>query len=119
MTRTTAAAAPRILVIDDEADCQEVVVQALRGCGFEVLTATGGTEGVALARQHCPDLVISDVQMARGDGYFALQQLRQDRATATVPIIMISGVVDHEGFRRGMDLGADDFLIKPFTSEEL
>jgi signal transduction histidine kinase len=104
-----------ILVIDDDADFRAVVTEALRQRGFEVLEATNGEAGVEMANAHLPDLVISDVNMDRKDGYGVLACLRENSRTAGIPFILMTGLADEAGMRRGMEQGADDYLPKPFT----
>lgn len=113
------ASGARILVIDDERACRKLVCQALTRHGMEVMTAENGQSGVELARSQFPDLILCDVNMEGGDGYMALEALRQDPATAMIPFILMTGLADRSGMRRGMELGADDYLSKPFTVPEL
>ena len=86
---------------------------------FEVIKASNGAEGVDLARQHFPDLIISDVNMSQMSGIAVLGALRGDAATATIPFILMTGQTDRVTLREGMNLGADDYLAKPFTMPEL
>ncbi len=109
----------KILIIDDEAPLRQLICAALRGKGFKVLEADGGNTGVELARQHLPDLILCDVMMPRVDGFAALAALRQNPTTAAIPCILMTGRPDSAGMRHGMSLGADDYLPKPFTIEEL
>ncbi|MCI0538659.1 MAG: response regulator [Verrucomicrobiales bacterium] len=110
---------PTILVIDDEAVLRKTITRALQLNGFKTLEADGGNAGVELTRKHSPDLIISDVTMERGDGYEALRTLRRDPHTATIPFILITAHTDPAGIRKGMEEGADDYLLKPFTLEAL
>jgi signal transduction histidine kinase len=105
----------KILVIDDDDEFREVVCDALRQKGYEVLAAGDGDQGVELARAHLPDLIISDVHMGRRDGYGVLAALREEPTTAAVPFILMTGLADAAGMRRGMEQGADDYLAKPFS----
>ena len=109
----------RLLVIEDEAPLLEIILTMLRYTGFDVVGALDGEAGVGLARTYQPDLVISDIQMPEMDGYGVLQALRADPATAAVPFIFLTAKVAHEDIRYGMGMGADDYLTKPFTNEEL
>lgn len=109
----------RILVIDDDNDLRGLVETALRGRGYEVLTATGGEKGIAIASRELPDLVLCDVNMAPLDGYATLSALRRERTTATIPFILMTGRADQVGMRQGMELGANDYLPKPFSLEDL
>ncbi len=87
--------------------------------GFVVYTAGDGAVGVEEARRLLPDLILCDVRMPGGDGFEALSALRKDHATAHIPFIFLSGAVDKGNMRQGMELGADDYLTKPFSFEEL
>jgi two-component system, sensor histidine kinase and response regulator len=109
----------RILVIDDEATLREVVHLTLAQKGFEVLEAADGAQGIEMARKHLPDLILCDVKMERMDGYHTLSALRSEPATAAIPFILMTGLADNAGMRHGMELGADDYLPKPFTLVEL
>jgi len=109
----------RILVIDDEEWLREMVQMALEQRGFEVLLAENGAIGIDLARKELPDLVLCDVNMAKVDGYLTLASLRNDAVTATIPFILMTGLADQAGMRHGMELGADDYLPKPFTLDAL
>ena len=87
--------------------------------GFETVVAEDGEHGIALARQHLPDLIICDVQMPKLDGFGTLEQLRAHESTATIPFMFLTGQVERTNVRRGMELGADDYVTKPFTPSEL
>lgn len=109
----------KVLVIDDTPDVRIIITESLQMSGFEALSAEDGETGVKLAQQHLPDLVICDINMPRMDGYATLKAMRQHEATATIPFIFLTGATDRVTMRKGMDLGADDYLTKPFTHEEL
>jgi two-component system, sensor histidine kinase and response regulator len=109
----------RILVIDDETWLREMVHMALEQKGFEVLEAENGAAGIEVARNSLPDLILCDVNMENVDGYRTLSSLRSEAATASVPFILMTGLADHAGMRHGMELGADDYLPKPFSIEAL
>jgi len=109
----------KILVIEDETAVRQMVLRALREDGNEVLGAENGLEGVEKARACLPDLVICDVRMDKLDGYGTLAALRKDPTTKTIPFILMTGQADRAGMRQGMELGADDYLPKPFTVGEL
>ncbi len=109
----------RILVIDDEEWLREMVQMALTQQGYDVLVAEDGARGVELARRSLPDLVLCDVNMANMDGYGTLSELRADPTTASTPFILMTGLADHAGMRHGMELGADDYLPKPFSLDGL
>jgi two-component system, sensor histidine kinase and response regulator len=109
----------RILVIDDETWLREMVHMALEQKGYEVLEAENGATGIEAARTALPDLILCDVNMEKVDGYLTLSSLRKEPATASVPFILMTGLADHAGMRHGMELGADDYLPKPFSIEAL
>jgi two-component system, sensor histidine kinase and response regulator len=109
----------RILVIDDEEGLREMVRMALNQKGFEVLEAENGARGIEAARKALPDLILCDVNMDQMDGYLTLSSLRSEPATAAIPFILMTGLADSAGMRHGMELGADDYLPKPFSIEAL
>lgn len=109
----------RILVIDDEEWVREMVHLALAHKGFEVVEAENGAVGIEKARKELPDLILCDVNMEKVDGYLTLSALRSEPATAAIPFILMTGLADTAGMRHGMELGADDYLPKPFTIDEL
>jgi len=112
------SSAPRVLVVDDNADIRQYVA-GLLGDEYVVDTAVDGVEGLAKARSLLPDLVLTDVMMPRMDGFELLTALQEDPATVGVPIVMLSARAGEEGILEGLDHGADDYLIKPFTAREL
>jgi signal transduction histidine kinase len=109
----------KILVIDDEEWLREMVNLALRQRGYSVVEAENGAVGIDKARKELPDLILCDVNMEKMDGYLTLSSLRSDAATAAVPFILMTGLADNAGMRHGMELGADDYLPKPFTIDAL
>lgn len=109
----------KILVIDDEEWLREMVNLALRQRGYNVLEAENGAVGIEKARKELPDLILCDVNMEKVDGYLTLSSLRADPSTAAVPFILMTGLADNAGMRHGMELGADDYLPKPFTIDAL
>ena len=110
----------KILVIDDEPWMREMIRAAMELQKFEVIEAANSTEGDAMARAHLPDLILCDINMDKaGAGFTTLSKLRGDAATAAIPFILMTGMADSAGMRHGMELGADDYLPKPFTVAEL
>jgi signal transduction histidine kinase len=109
----------KILVIDDEEWLREMVHMALSQRGFDVVEAGNGAIGVDMARKALPDLILCDVNMEKMDGYGTLSSLRQEPTTAAIPFILMTGLADNAGMRHGMELGADDYLPKPFTLDAL
>jgi len=109
----------KILVIDDDPQLRKVVTNTLRRHDYEVSEAGGGTAGLAVAFQLLPDLILSDVHMSGGDGLEMLKELRAHVETLTIPVILMTGDLQSTTGRLSMDMGADDFLTKPFTVEQL
>lgn len=109
----------KILVIDDDAAIQSLTVKALQSRGFQALSAADGREGLEVARKYLPDLIVCDVQMPTMDGYQTLNALQQDPVTCTIPFIFLTALRDQQHIRFGLGLGADDYLTKPFTVNEL
>lgn len=110
---------PKILVIDDEATLREAIADQLQFEGLDVLVAADGKEGVEQALKNSPDAIICDISMPELDGYEVLQILRGYPQTATIPFIFLTARAAHKYQRQGMELGADDYLVKPFTKNEL
>lgn len=109
----------KILVIEDEARTRSMFQECLESEGFETLGAENGLIGVQQAQQFLPDLVICDIVMPQLDGYGVLTELRQFPATATIPFIFLTAKTAKSEHRQGMALGADDYLTKPSTVDEL
>jgi diguanylate cyclase (GGDEF)-like protein len=109
---------PRLLVVEDEVEVRESLV-ALLDQDYEVYAATDGEDGVRAARAEAPDLVLMDLIMPRMDGFAALEALRADPRTAEIPVIFVSARSDDVTRVKGLDLGAVDFLQKPFSEREL
>jgi two-component system sensor histidine kinase/response regulator len=109
----------KILIIEDEEDIRSDVLKMLKYEGFEAFGAENGRIGVQLARQHHPDLIVCDIIMSDLNGYKVLAALRSNPTTATIPFIFLTARATKEDMRKGMSLGADDYLAKPFTITEL
>jgi CheY-like chemotaxis protein len=109
----------KILVIDDDAAVQSLTVKALQSRGYQALSAADGREGLEVARKYLPDLIVCDVQMPMMDGYQTLSALQQDPLTCTIPFIFLTALRNQQHVRYGLGLGADDYLTKPFTVNEL
>lgn len=109
----------KILIIDDEEWLREMVHLALQQRGFLVVEAANGADGIEMARKELPDLILCDVNMDKVDGYLTLSSLRKEAPTAAIPFILMTGLADNAGMRHGMELGADDYLPKPFTTDGL
>lgn len=109
----------RILVIDDDRIQRAVVAHALVPGGHQVLEAGDGQEGLDGARLHHPDLIVCDVVMPRMDGFQFLEVLRQEPGISATPVLMLTSMSDRAHMREGMNAGADDYLAKPFSVDEL
>jgi DNA-binding response OmpR family regulator len=108
-----------ILFIDDDLQICEVVGEFLRRNGFAVRTANDGGQGLLAAATEVPDLILCDVKMPRLNGHDFLSTLRQDAKLGNVPVIFLSGCVEHKEIRRSMNLGGDDFISKSATLPEI
>ncbi len=108
-----------ILVIDDNQEVRTIVKTVLGNFGFAVREATSGESAIQMVLAEKPDLIISDVRMPGMDGLHLLSAIRELPFTATIPFILMTGCGSHNDFRRGMTSGADDYLQKPFTPDEL
>lgn len=108
-----------ILVIEDNPDIRENTAEILALADYRVLTAAHGKEGVALARQEKPDLILCDIMMPELDGYGVLRILGSSPETDQIPFIFLTAKAEKEDFRKGMNLGADDYLTKPFDDLSL
>lgn len=109
----------RLLVIEDNPEVRENVVELLQLSDFEVHAAENGKEGVRLATEHIPDLILCDVMMPELDGYGVLRILSGNPKTKFIPFIFLTAKAERDDFRRGMSLGADDYLTKPFDDSDL
>lgn len=109
----------KILIIEDELPIRANILELLEAEDFEVLEAANGQEGVNLAKQHQPDLILCDIMMPILNGYEVLKLLQEDSETAIIPVILLTAKADNLDIRRGMQLGADDYLTKPCTPDEL
>lgn len=109
----------KILVIEDEKYLLEDITELLEYSDFEVQGVSSGLKGVQLAEAYVPDLIICDIMMPDIDGYQVLEEIRANPYTANVAFIFLTAKADRDSLRQGMELGADDYLTKPFTSGEL
>jgi DNA-binding response OmpR family regulator len=116
---TTTRPVPRILVVDDELDAVELIAFNLKAAGCEVVTATDGAEALKKARTLLPDLIVLDLMLPEIDGLEVCKILRRDPATAAVPIVMLTAKAAEIDRVLGLELGADDYLTKPFSQREL
>ena len=110
---------PQILVVEDDPAIRETLVDILEFNQFQVISATNGEEGLALAQRHQPDVILSDFAMPVMDGFALLAALRADDRTRSIPVIILSASIEAERMRQGMDLGAEDYITKPFTEDQI
>lgn len=108
-----------ILVIDDDAMNREVMEAFLTAESYQVLLAHNGTEGLQLAKQHRPDLILLDVRMPDLSGYEVCTTLKKQPPTQSIPVMLVTGFDAPEDRRLGAQAGADDFLTRPFSGEQL
>lgn len=119
MTSAPAASGDRILVVDDEADIVALVAYHMLKAGYRVSTASGGAEAIVAARQERPALIVLDLMLPGQSGYDVLEQLRGEAATRDVAVLMLTARREEHDRIRGLALGADDYLTKPFSPQEL
>ena len=110
---------PRVLVVDDESQIVNIIQFTLEHNDFEVLVALDGQEGLQIAREEKPDLIILDLMLPKIDGYKVCRLLKFDKKYRHIPIILLSARSESEDRALGRQVGADDFLGKPFEGEEL
>ena len=111
--------ASRVLIVEDERDIRDLVVLHLQRDGYEVTSAASGEEALAHVRQSPPDLVVLDLMLPAMSGLEVCRRLRQDPATATLPILILTAKADEVDRVVGLELGADDYVVKPFSPKEL
>lgn len=109
----------RILVIEDDDSVRDNLVELLEAEGFDVHSAENGTVGVQLAWESHPDLIVCDILMPGLDGYGVRATLSRDQGSLSTPFIFLTAKTERADWRRGMELGADDYITKPFTRDEL
>ena len=108
-----------ILLIEDNEEIRENICEILELDGFNVITAANGKDGLDLARERVPDLIVCDIMMPIMDGYTVLYFLSKDAKTADIPFIFLTAKAERLDFRKGMEMGADDYITKPFEDVEL
>ena len=119
MTEPAPPTGQRILVVDDEPDIVALIVFHLAKAGYRVSTAATGVEALEAARREQPALIVLDLMLPGLSGYDVLEQLRDSEPTKTVGVLMLTARVDEADRVRGLSLGADDYLTKPFSPQEL
>lgn len=108
-----------VLVVEDQEDVRENVAELLELSNYDVLSASNGKEGVKLALSSPPDIIVCDIMMPEMDGYEVLYLLSRNPSTASVPFIFLTAKAEKSDFRKGMNMGADDYITKPFEEMEL
>ncbi len=116
---TAGVTGERILVVDDEADIVALVAFHLVKAGYRVSTASTGPDAVSAARQERPALIVLDLMLPGASGYDVLEQLRGQPATREIAVLMLTARREEQDRIRGLSLGADDYLTKPFSPQEL
>lgn len=109
----------KILVIEDQEDIRNIIVEMLTAENFEVIDADNGQTGIKLLQSEIPDLIICDIAMPKLDGYEVVTWSRENPETEAIPFIFLTAKASLNDIRQGMELGADDYLIKPFTRADL
>jgi signal transduction histidine kinase len=109
----------QVLVIEDDAAIRATLVDMLELNGYAVIQATNGEDGLDLARRRHPDVILTDVAMPGRNGFEVIRALHADEETRSIPVIIVSASLEREKIRQGMDLGAEDFIVKPFTEDQI
>jgi DNA-binding LytR/AlgR family response regulator len=109
----------KILLIDDDKSIRESTMELLKIVGYEVKVAENGTKGIKIAKEYLPDIIICDITMPVMDGYSVFSELGKDKETSVIPFIFLTAKVEISDLKFGMQLGADDYICKPFSSNEL
>ncbi|MBU0502271.1 MAG: response regulator [bacterium] len=111
--------ARKILIIDDEPDMVEMISMRLKAFNYETISAGNGEEGIKIANQQKPDLILLDLMMPVMDGYETCKQLKEDDKTKKIPIIILTAVGKADSVSRSMEIGAVDYISKPFEPKTL
>lgn len=109
----------KVVLIEDDVILRDTTAELLQLSGYEVQTAADGKKGIQLVKECLPEVIICDIMMPEMDGYGVLEALSQDQITQGIPFIFLSAKTERKDIRKGMDLGADDYLTKPFEEHEL
>ena len=112
-------AGEKILLADDDAVTTRFVSSLLEQAGYDVLIAEDGRQAYRMAVDHCPDLIVADLVMPYQDGYALLRALRTQNGLSRVPVVILSALDREEDIVRGLEEGADDYVVKPFNAREL
>ena len=109
----------KLLLIEDDVVLRENTAELLELSGYDVITAPNGKVGLEIAKQSLPHIIVCDIMMPELDGYGVLEGLSKAENTTNIPFIFLSAKTERKDVRKGMDLGADDYITKPFEEEEL
>jgi DNA-binding response OmpR family regulator len=110
---------PVVLVAEDERDIRDLIVFTLQFSGFEVIQVSNGAEAVKKAAEIKPDLILLDVRMPKMTGYEACKALKEQESTKDIPIVFLSAKGQEAEINQGLELGAEDYFLKPFAPDEL
>jgi len=108
-----------VLIIEDNKALLEELSESLEFSGFKTYESENGKAGIELAKSLCPDIILCDIMIPDADGFEVLKELKNYKSTSGIPFIFITSLNDRSSYRNGMDLGADDYLTKPFSEKEL
>jgi DNA-binding response OmpR family regulator len=109
----------KVLIIEDDTVLRENTAEILELSNYNVITAKNGKVGIDMAKKQLPDIIVCDIMMPELDGYETLKTLAQNKTTKYIPFIFLSAKIEHKDVRKGMDMGADDYITKPFEESEL
>jgi two-component system alkaline phosphatase synthesis response regulator PhoP len=109
----------KIVIAEDEPDIRDLIMFTLRFAGFEVIAGNNGEEGFELAKREKPDLIMMDVRMPRMTGYEACKKIKADPELEHIPVIFLSAKGQEAEIQSGMDVGAEEYLLKPFAPDQL
>jgi DNA-binding response OmpR family regulator len=109
----------KILIAEDEADIRRLITYILQYAGFQVIEAWNGREAVDKALAEAPDLVLLDVRMPRMNGYDACRALKAQESTRRIPVVFLSARGQEAEIKQGLELGAEEYILKPFAPDEL
>jgi CheY-like chemotaxis protein len=109
----------KILIVDDSPDITTSLSDLLKECGYNVYSAQCAEQGLLLARQVMPDLILSDILMPKKDGYEFLKMLKEDKETSNIPVVFISAKAEKSESLKSFEAGACDFILKPYDAKGL
>jgi DNA-binding response OmpR family regulator len=109
----------KILIAEDERDIRDLITFTLRFAGHEVIPTANGEEAYLTAQTALPDLILMDVRMPRMTGYEACEQLKASQATKDIPVVFLSAKGQESEVRTGLDVGAEEYILKPFSPDQL